>query len=216
MAARAVAGRRGDVAERCGLLGHVFRGLADPGNDRGGEHRHRPGALDVDRSHVARGLQQDPVADQRRADVPIHTRTQPIQVGTQQRVGGIQTSRVGQGSGAGRLCREPRRVRGGAQSPDSGGRADGELSRARPRSRGSLVAAAGGGPFGHGIKRARHGIVRTVGGGGEVPGAPVGVAAEGVGQGPVDGATLCAGGRAVDRRTHQRVVQREHVAVDAQ
>jgi hypothetical protein len=78
------------------------------------------------------------------------------------------------------------------------------------------VAAAGGGPSGHGIKRAGHGIVGAVGGGGEVPGAPVGVAAQGAGQGPVDGAALCAGGRAVDRRTHQRVIQREHVAVDAQ
>jgi hypothetical protein len=49
-----------------------------------------------------------------------------------------------------------------------------------------------------------------------VPGAPVGVAAQGVGQCPVGGAALGAGGRAVDRRTHQRVIQREHVAVDAQ
>jgi hypothetical protein len=78
------------------------------------------------------------------------------------------------------------------------------------------VPAAGAGPFGCGIKRAGHGIVRTVGGGGEVPGTPVGVAAQGAGQGPVDGAALCAGGCAVDRRTHQRVVQRDDVAFDAQ
>jgi len=78
------------------------------------------------------------------------------------------------------------------------------------------MPAAGGGPLRHGIKCAGHGTVRAVGGGGQVPGAPVTVAAQGVGQGPVGGAALCAGGRAVDRRTHQRVVQREHIAVDAQ
>ena len=216
VAARAVAGRRRDVAERCGLRGHVFRALADEGDERGGDHRHRPGAPGVDRSHVAGGLQQDPVADQGRADVPVHAGAQPVQVGAQQRIGGIRTGRVGQGAGAGRLRRVPRRLRGAAQPPGPDRRVGGELGCARPGRRGCLVAAAGGGPFGHGIKRAGHGIVRTVGGGGEVPGAPVGVADQSVGQGLVGGTALCAGGRAVDRRTHQRVVQRDHVAVDAQ
>ncbi len=121
------------------------------------------------------------MADQGRADVPVHAGAQPVQVGAQQRVGGIRTGRVGQGAGAGRLRRVPRRVRGGAQSPGPGRRVGGELGCARPRRRGCLVAAAGGGPPGHGIKRAGHGIVRAVGGGGEVPGASVGVAAEGAG-----------------------------------
>ena len=78
------------------------------------------------------------------------------------------------------------------------------------------MPAAGGGPPGHGLECAGHGIVRAVGSGGEVPGAPVGVAVQGAGQGPVGRAALCAGGRAVDRRAHQRVVQGEHIAVDAQ
>jgi hypothetical protein len=156
------------------------------------------------------------VADQGRADVPVHAGAQPIQVGAQQRVGGIRTGRVGQGAGAGRLRRVPRRLRGGAQPPGPDRRVGGELGRTRPRGRGCLVPAAGGGPPGHGIKRAGYGIVRAVGGGGEVPGAPVGVAAQGTGQGPVGGAALRAGGRAVHRRAHQRVIQREHVAVDAQ
>ena len=216
VAACAAAGRRGDVAERRGLPGHVVRALADEGDERGGDHRHRPGALGIDRSHVAGGLQQDPVADQGRADVPVHAGAQPVQVGAQQRIGGIRTGRVGQGAGAGRLRRVPRRLRGGAQPPGPGRRVGGELGRACPRGRGGLVAAAGGGALGHGLERAGHGIVRAVGGGGQVPGPPVGVAAEGVGQGPVGGAALRAGGGAVDRRAHQRVVQRDHVAVDAQ
>jgi hypothetical protein len=78
------------------------------------------------------------------------------------------------------------------------------------------VPAAGGGPPGHGLERTGHGIVWAVDGGGEVPGAPVGVAAQSAGQGPVGRAALCAGDRAVHRRTHQRVIQRDHVAVDAE
>jgi hypothetical protein len=127
VAARAVAGRRGNVAERRGLRGHVVGALADEGGEGGGDHRHRPGTLGVNRSHVAGGLQQDPVADQGRADVPVHAGAQPIQVGAQQRVGGIRTGRVGQGAGAGRLRRVARRVRGGGQPPGPARRVGGEL-----------------------------------------------------------------------------------------
>ena len=90
----------------------------------------------------------------------------------------------------------------------------GQLGGPGPCGCGRLVPAAAGCSLGDAVQGGHDVPVRTVGGSSQVPGPPVGVAGQHLGEGGVRRTALGAGRCAVDRGPNQRVVQRDQVTVD--
>src|SRR5690242_8014255 len=107
----------------------------------------------------------------------------------------------------------PRRRRRQVQPPPAVLTSGGELGGAGPRRGRRLVSTPGGRALGDTVEGGDYFLVGPVGGRGQVPGPPVCVRAQRVGQCPVRGPAFRAACRPVDRGTHQRVVEGQRRAL---
>ena len=105
-------------------------------------------------------------------------------------------------------------LRGGGQPLTTQRRIGGEPRRPLVRSRTGRVSAAPVGPDGCGFHRVRSFIVEAGGGSREMPGAPVGVLRQHVGERPVHGDAIGRRGTPIDRGSDQRVPECDGVGAD--
>ena len=168
--------------------------------------------------HPLSGRCEDPVRIRRRADIDRDTAAEPVDVSQQNRVRRPLTGRRQQPGRTGGLARGPRIPGGGELATGGGERVGGQVCGAFVCVGGGAVAAASLGPRADPVEGGDQVLVRPVGGGGAVPGGPVGVfeAVQGIGQRAMDLAPLVRGRGLVHRGPNERMPNRHSVTADHQ
>ncbi len=134
----------------------------------------------------------------------------------QTRLGHVGGCSLREGGGPRRLRAEPGGRCGEVEPSAPLLASGGEFGSPRPGRRGGLVATAASRSLRHGVEGGHHLLVGTVGGGREMPRAPVRVVLERFGQGAVDCPTRGARRCPVDRGSDERVIQPQRDALDGQ
>ena len=198
---------RGVVGQRGQKGGRINSQARSGGECRqgGAQHRHlqRPGP--VGWSDILRGPQDDRLTGFRGADVPFQPRSEPVDVGTQDRVACIPPCVLGKYVRPARLPAEPGAHRRILQPPGAGLGFGGEFGGALPRRAGSLVAAPALRAPGDGVEVGRHAIVKALRGQGQMPRPPIKITGKALREDPMYPLLLNQGRRPINGRAHERV-----------